>query len=112
VLEKVGAVAYKLELPEDTKIHPVFHVSCLKAKLGQSITPLQKIPPADSLGNLAPEPAEILETRTVKKRRLPAVTEVLVQWKGALEGSQISLSQEHSNALTNHTILKQINYSI
>uniref|UniRef100_A0A2N9GVS5 Integrase catalytic domain-containing protein n=1 Tax=Fagus sylvatica TaxID=28930 RepID=A0A2N9GVS5_FAGSY len=81
VIQRVGMVAYKLELPEEACIHPVFHVSCLKAKLGKTITPISRLPPTDALGHLAPQPAKILETRTIKKRRLPAVTEVLVQWE-------------------------------
>jgi hypothetical protein len=39
--------ASKLELPEWTCIHPVFHVSFLKAKLGETITPISRLPPTD-----------------------------------------------------------------
>ena len=78
VIQRVGMVAYKLELLEGACIHPVFHVSFLKAKLGKTITPISRLPPTDALGHLAPQPAKILQTRTIKKRRLVAMIEVLV----------------------------------
>ncbi|KAK4433228.1 hypothetical protein Salat_1085100 [Sesamum alatum] len=34
ILQKVGMVACRLELPEETRVHPVFHVSQLKRKIG------------------------------------------------------------------------------
>ena len=34
IVDKIGAVAYKLELPLDSQLHSMFHVSQLKQKLG------------------------------------------------------------------------------
>lgn len=78
VLERVGKVAYRLELPETCKIHPVFHISQLKQVLGASHT---NTPLPEKLNNddeLFLQPEELLDYRYDVHGRL----EVLVQWKG------------------------------
>lgn len=63
VLEKVEPVAYKLRLPQEARIHLVFHVSQLKPSMGhQSVNPT--IPPQIT-ADLVPEtePKEVLNVR-------------------------------------------------
>ena len=35
IVRKVGEVAYELYLPKSSKVHNVFHVSCLKKEVGK-----------------------------------------------------------------------------
>ena len=73
-------MAYELELPEGSKIHNVFHVSCLKKVVGQQVAASQELPPLDEEGQLATSPEEILQVRE-RKPRNRVVKEYLVKWK-------------------------------
>lgn len=76
VLEKIGAVAYKLELPPSTSIHPVFHVSLLKKAVG----PPHKVSSESPLLTDAFQiPMKILERRILESGGR-TIAQVLVQW--------------------------------
>jgi Chromo (CHRromatin Organisation MOdifier) domain len=79
VLERIGKVAYKLNLPPSSLIHPVFHVSQLKKKLEPTIQPHLIHPLVGRQGELKLEPVAILDRRMIKKNNQPMV-EILVQW--------------------------------
>lgn len=79
--KKIGEVAYRLKLPPSSQIHNVFHVSQLKPKVGQHISPITTLPPVDKNGSLKPELEEILNRRMRKVNNKPLV-ELLIRWHG------------------------------
>ena len=81
ILQKIGKVAYKLDLPPDSQIFPIFHVSCLKKMIGEQTTPHTELPKITTDGTLEPEPEIVLDRRLVKRGQRAGV-EVLIQWKG------------------------------
>lgn len=73
-------MAYKLKLPEESCVHPVFHISLLKKKKGETIEAIVDLPPINDDGGLIRKLEAILDTRWVKKGAW-FVEERLVKWK-------------------------------
>jgi hypothetical protein len=80
VLQRIGSMAYKLELPPSSRVHPIFHVSFLKKVMDNKIPVQTILPEINEEGKIILEPETILETR-IKQLRNRAITEYLVKWK-------------------------------
>ncbi|GJU33693.1 putative reverse transcriptase domain-containing protein [Tanacetum coccineum] len=81
IIEKVGPVAYRLDLPEELNgVHDTFHVSNLKKCLADPTlkVPLDEIQ-VDAKLNFMEEPVEILE-REFKKLKRSRIAIVKVRW--------------------------------
>ncbi|KAG6436362.1 hypothetical protein SASPL_101258 [Salvia splendens] len=77
---RIGATAYRLQLPESTRIHPVFHVSLLKRAVGDAAAEAD-LP--EGLGGNDPPflPEKVLDTRT-DHREGEDHSQVLIKWQG------------------------------
>ena len=68
VSQKIGTMAYKLELPAASRLHPVFHISCLKNVIGDKLLVQTILPELDEEGKFLLEPEVVTETRTRQLR--------------------------------------------
>lgn len=79
ILERVGPVAYKLQLPSYSKIHPVFHISLLKAFHGEQPIDIPDIPETSTITEVLPK--AIVDHREVIVDG-QQTQEILVEWEG------------------------------
>ena len=79
VLQKIGSIAYKLELPPSSYIHPVFHVSCLKKVIGTNFRTQTILQELDNEGFIIFELEDILNKRTPQLIS-QSIKEVLIHW--------------------------------
>jgi len=78
VVAKIGTVAYKLQLPENSKVHPVFHVSQLKKAL-PPLTLVSLELPNSTETDAFRYPVKVLQQR-LKPHGDHLVSKVLIQW--------------------------------
>ncbi|GJW63851.1 putative reverse transcriptase domain-containing protein [Tanacetum coccineum] len=96
VLEKVGSVAYKLELPQElSRVHNTFHVSNLKKCYSDEplAVPLEGLHIDDKL-QFVEEPVEIME-REIKRLKRSRIPLIKVRWNSR-RGPEFTWEREDS----------------
>ncbi|GJY01016.1 putative reverse transcriptase domain-containing protein [Tanacetum coccineum] len=107
VIEKVGDIAYKLELPEElSRVHNTFHVSNLKKYYGDEplAVSLDGLHVDDKL-QFVKEPVEIMdhEVKRLRKSRVPIVK---VRWNSR-RGTEFTWEREDQFGLKSEDQFKE-----
>jgi hypothetical protein len=76
VIERIGGVAYQLQLPDGARIHDVFHIGILKPFRGTPLATLPALPPLRH-GRLLLQPE-----RAIKAQLRRGTWWVLIKWTG------------------------------
>ena len=80
ILERIGEVTYKLELPPTSLLHSVFHISVLKKQVGDSSSVIKDLPNFDDEGDIVLKPGEAIRYKQRKGIRGSSITwQVLIQ---------------------------------
>lgn len=79
IMERIGSVAYKLQLPDLAKLHPVFHVSQLKPHVPDNSPVVSTLPEAMGSEEVVLVPESILERHLVKKGNV-TIVQLLIKW--------------------------------
>ncbi|KAH0781530.1 hypothetical protein KY290_001128 [Solanum tuberosum] len=79
ILRRIRQVAYELDLPNDSRIHNVFHVSLLKAFKGDQLPPITELPTLED-GKVVP-----LLAAVIRALLNCGTKEILIQWSGMTE---------------------------
>ncbi|KAJ1686917.1 hypothetical protein LUZ63_018307 [Rhynchospora breviuscula] len=79
IIEKIGEVAYKLNLPKGSQVYPVFHVSQLKQRIGRDEAVATNVPVVHPEIELLVQPELILSRRMIKRNN-EYVAQILVKW--------------------------------
>ncbi|KAL3642925.1 hypothetical protein CASFOL_013740 [Castilleja foliolosa] len=91
IIEKVGTMAYRLQLPDYCRIHPIFHVSLLRRFVGSSDnTPTVALPAKLIDGNPVSVPSRVHGRRTCLEQG-KMIEQVLIEWS---EGGKLDATWE------------------